>query len=40
MIEMARIGQGEAARKRLPKLYKTRDSLLKLLEALIEKAAN
>jgi hypothetical protein len=40
MIEMARNGELEAARNLLPKLYKTRDSLLKLIDALIEKVAS
>lgn len=40
IIAMARNGQREAAWNRLPELYETRDSLLTLIFALIEKSAN
>jgi len=40
LLALSRDGHGDAARQRLPELYATRDSLLQLLGAAIEKTAN
>ena len=39
MILLARDGRGQAARERLPELHETRDSVVKLIEVLIEEVA-
>lgn len=40
MVNMAESGDTEIARRQIPELYQTRDALLKLIDALIEKVAS